>query len=183
VGARLFVDLTQLLGVLRHDANTVRADYVATHGYKWLLCPRGTAWLVTRADRLAELRPLAPHWHSTSLPRGYFGGPAKLANDASRCDASPAWFSWSGACAALEVHGGLDPAAVEAYSVGLAERLADDATEAGLRRMSSAESPILVFGIEEPERVGRELATLRTSRPRARHCARRSVDQRREKRR
>lgn len=93
MGARLFVNLTQSLGALRFDPAEVRPDYFATHGYKWLLCPRGAAWLVTRPDRVDELEPLAPSWKSTAPPHGYFGGPADLAPDAGRCDASPAWFS------------------------------------------------------------------------------------------
>jgi selenocysteine lyase/cysteine desulfurase len=93
VGARLFVNPTQSLGALRFDAEAVRPDYLAVHGYKWLLCPRGAAWLATRPDRLEELRPLAPSWTSTGPPHGWFGGPLRLAGDATRCDASPAWFS------------------------------------------------------------------------------------------
>jgi selenocysteine lyase/cysteine desulfurase len=65
VGARLFVNLTQSLGALRFDAEAVRPDYLAVHGYRWLLCPRDAAWLATRPDRLEELRPLAPSWTST----------------------------------------------------------------------------------------------------------------------
>src|SRR5437867_2203443 len=47
----------RFIGVIHHDPDVVRSDYVAVHGYKWLLCPRGAAWLVTRPDRLAELKP------------------------------------------------------------------------------------------------------------------------------
>src|SRR5215469_8188277 len=59
VGARLFVDLTQSLGVLHPDLAAVRPDYLAVHGYKWLLCPRGAAWLVTPHHN--ELHPLMPN--------------------------------------------------------------------------------------------------------------------------
>jgi selenocysteine lyase/cysteine desulfurase len=76
VGARLFVDATQSLGVLRPDLATVRPDYLAVHGYKWLLCPRGAAWLVTPHHN--ELRPLLPSWKSTA-DGGYFGGPLQPA--------------------------------------------------------------------------------------------------------
>ncbi|MFF8958145.1 aminotransferase class V-fold PLP-dependent enzyme [Streptomyces sp. NPDC014894] len=38
VGARLFVDATQSAGVLSLP-DSVRPDYIAVHGYKWLLCP------------------------------------------------------------------------------------------------------------------------------------------------
>lgn len=136
VGARLFVNLTQSLGVLRFDP-AVNPDYLAVHGYKWMLCPRGAAWLVTRPDRIGELRPLAPSWRSTSAPYGYFG-PADLAGDAGRFDASPAWFSWVGAVHALRLLGALDAAEVERHCLGLAARLTERAQEIGLRRVTDA---------------------------------------------
>ena len=101
----------------------MQPDYLAVHGYKWLLCPRGAAWLVTRDDRVGELRPLAPNWRSAGPPYGYFGLPMRLAGDAARCDASPAWFSWVGACAALRLLGSLDAGRVERHCLGLAARL------------------------------------------------------------
>lgn len=121
VGARLFVDVTQSLGALDVDIAALDADYVAVHGYKWLLCPRSTAWLVSRADRLAELSPLMPGWKSTNPPFGYFGSVDELPATASRLDASPAWFSWIGAEAALAVMARLDRAAVHTHCVSLAQ--------------------------------------------------------------
>jgi selenocysteine lyase/cysteine desulfurase len=50
---------TQSVGILALP-DGVRPDFVAVHGYKWLLCPRGAAWLYVRPDRLSELAPLAP---------------------------------------------------------------------------------------------------------------------------
>ncbi|WP_033295833.1 aminotransferase class V-fold PLP-dependent enzyme [Amycolatopsis jejuensis] len=147
VGARLFVNLTQSLGALRFDLDAVRPDYLAVHGYKWLLCPRGTAWLVARPDRVDELVPLAPGWKSTEPPHGYFGGPLELATGASRCDASPAWFSWIGACAALQVHAALDPVQVEQHVLGLASAMVAEASALGLRRVTEGPlSQIVVLG-------------------------------------
>lgn len=131
VGARLFVDCTQAFGALATDYAALGADYVAFHGYKWLLCPRGTAALVTRPDRAGELVPLAPGWKSTALPHGYFGGPDKLATSAMRLDSSPAWFSWIGACAALKIHAGLDREQVEKHICTLVQRFVDSARNLG----------------------------------------------------
>ncbi|GAA2070293.1 aminotransferase class V-fold PLP-dependent enzyme [Actinomadura alba] len=157
VGARLFVDLTQSLGALRFDAATIRPDYFAVHGYKWMLCPRGAAWLVTRPDRLDELRPLAPSWRSTSPPYGYFGA-AGLATDAGRCDASPAWFSWIGACEALRLLGSLDAGDVERHCVGLARQLTEQARGLGLRRVvDGPDSHIAVFHTDQAERIAGRL--------------------------
>ncbi|WP_242613871.1 aminotransferase class V-fold PLP-dependent enzyme [Actinomadura roseirufa] len=161
VGARLFVNLTQSFGALRFSMDAVRPDYMAVHGYKWMLCPRGAAWLVTRPDRLdgdAPLTPLAPSWKSGPLPHGYFGGPLNLAEDAARCDASPAWFSWVGACAALGLLGRLDAAAVERHVLGLAARLTEGAAALGLRRVHDGPpSHIVVLAVDGAERIAERL--------------------------
>lgn len=158
VGARLFVDLTQSLGALRFDADRIRADYFAAHGYKWLLCPRGAAWLVTRPDRIDELRPLAPNWKSTGPPYGYFGGPVDLAVDAARCDASPAWFSWVGAAAALRLLGSLDAGHVERHCLGLAQTMTEQARAIGLHRVTDGPaSHIAVFHTDQAERISDRL--------------------------
>ncbi|MEU7895812.1 aminotransferase class V-fold PLP-dependent enzyme [Nonomuraea sp. NPDC049152] len=143
VGARLFVNLTQSLGALHFDAARIRPDYFAVHGYKWMLCPRGAAWLVTRPDRLDGLRALAPGWKSTSPPHGYFG-PADLAPDAARCDASPAWFSWVGAIPALRLLGSLDAERVERHCLALAGELTERAEAAGLRRVTDGPASHIV---------------------------------------
>src|SRR6266498_852829 len=157
-GARLFVDLTQSLGALRFDGDAARPDYLAVHGYKWLLCPRGAAWLATRPDRVEELRPLAPSWKSTGPPYGYFGGPMRVAGDAARCDSSPAWFSWVGACAALRLLGELDPDQVEQHCLDLATRFASQAATMGLRRVANGPpSQIVVLGTANAERIAGRL--------------------------
>jgi selenocysteine lyase/cysteine desulfurase len=156
VGARLFLDLTQSLGALRYDP-AIEPDYLAVHGYKWMLCPRGAAWLATRSDRVGELRPLAPSWRSTSPPYGYFG-PAELAEDAARCDASPAWFSWVGAVAALRLLGELDAAEVERHCLALARALTEGARERGLRRVTDGPaSQIVVLATDEADRAAGRL--------------------------
>jgi selenocysteine lyase/cysteine desulfurase len=76
VGARIFADDMQSLGVLSVGLAASLPDYLAVHGYKWLLCPRGAAWLVTR--HYGELRPLMPSWKSAA-DGGYFGGSLRLA--------------------------------------------------------------------------------------------------------
>ena len=158
VGARLFVNLTQSLGALRFDASKIRPDYFAAHGYKWLLCPRGAAWLVTRPDRIDELQPLTPSWKSTGPPHGYFGGPADLAADAGRCDASPAWFSWIGAAQALQLFGSLDTSHVERHCLGLAQTMTEQAQAIGLHRVTDGPaSHIAVFHTDQAERIAERL--------------------------
>jgi selenocysteine lyase/cysteine desulfurase len=161
VGARLFVDATQSLGVLHADMARIRPDYLAVHGYKWLLCPRGAAWLVAAAHRIDELVPLMPSWKSTDPPHGFFGGSFAPARTAARCDTSPAWLSWLGAIPALELIRGLPGARVEEHCTGLAAQFHDGATEAGAVMVTGrGESHIAVAEVCDPQAVRARLRQL-----------------------
>lgn len=136
-GVRLLVDLTQSLGVLNHDLARLAADFTLVHGYKWLLSPRGAAWMVTQSDRIGELRPLLPSWKSTPRPHGYFGGPYNLPAVAGSLDTSPAWFSWLGSIAALNLLASLDRGHVEDHCVDLAQRWLAGAVDLGYAPVST----------------------------------------------
>ena len=56
------VDATQAVGWLPLDAG--RFDVVAAHGYKWLLSPRGTAYMTIRLERLAGVLPNTAGWYA-----------------------------------------------------------------------------------------------------------------------
>lgn len=144
-GTRLFVDASQSQGVLRIDFGRLRPDFVAVHGYKWMLCPRGAAWLVVREDRAAELSALAPSWHSDP-EHGYFGGALRPQPGAARCDTSAGWLPWIGADAALDVHRALDPEDVERHCLRLAAAFSQAARELGYRPVArGAASHIVVL--------------------------------------
>jgi selenocysteine lyase/cysteine desulfurase len=148
VGARFFVNLPQTLGALRFDVDRAAADYVAAHGYKWLLGPRAAAWLWVRPQRLNELRPLAPNWKSVAEPYAdYYGGPMELSPGTRRLDASLAWFSWPGARAALELLASLDAAAVEARCLELAAAFRAEAANRGFT-LSPQEVPSQVLSVQ-----------------------------------
>lgn len=154
VGARFFVNLTQSLGALRFDAAGCRADYVAAHGYKWLLAPRGTTWLWVRPERLPELRPLSPGWKSVEAPfADFYGGPLAPAAGARRLDASLAWFPWVGARAALELLAAFDAGAIEARCLSLARSFREAASERGFR-LAPAEVPSQTAAISVPDPEG-----------------------------
>ena len=95
-GALVVVDATQAAGWLPVDARD--ADLLVCAAYKWLLAPRGAAFMVV-GERLAErLEPVMANWWATADYRnGYYGPPLRLAETARRFDISPAWFSWVGA--------------------------------------------------------------------------------------
>ena len=121
-GAQVLLDTTQSCGWLPLDCSQV--DYVVCGAYKWLLAPRGTAFLAVRPDRLDGLRPLAAGWYAGDDPwTSIYGLPLRLAADARRLDLSPAWFCWVGAAESLELLAGLDLSAVHAHDVGLADLL------------------------------------------------------------
>jgi selenocysteine lyase/cysteine desulfurase len=144
-GVRVFANLTQTAGVLRHDFAADRPDYLAGHCYKWLLAPRGTGFLSVRPELLEELRPLTPSWRTPAEPyRRFFGGPLEAAADASKLDAPPAWLSWIGARAGLELTAGLDAAAVDAHCLALAAAYAAELPRLGLRPVASSLSQIVV---------------------------------------
>lgn len=144
-GAEVFVNLTQSLGVLRRDLSELDADYIAAHGYKWLLCPRGAAWLVADPGRHASLTPLAPSW-KTGADHGLFGTPLTHSPTASRWDTSPAWFSWIGAQEAIRLLTALDAREVERYCTTLASEFVSRAVELGYSTPNNgAQSHIVVL--------------------------------------
>ena len=159
VGARLFVDGCQSLGALRLDVDSAGVDFVAAHGYKWLLAPRGAAWLWVRPERLAEVAPLAPNWKSIPDPyTEYYGGPLTLATTARKLDAPLAWFSWPGAHTALELLTGLDPVAVERRCLDLAATFREEAIGRGFDLVPQDEpSQIQGISLSDPRGVRERL--------------------------
>lgn len=121
VDARVFINVTQSYGVLKLDLDALDPDYVAAHAYKWMLAPRGCAWLYARADRLAELNPIAPGWHSVDDPRSDYNGSRPLSAQARRLDGPLPWLPWIGGSAALDLLLEQDPGEVETQALGLAE--------------------------------------------------------------
>ena len=99
-GVDVLVDLTQAAGWLPVDAG--RFAYTVCGAYKWLLSPRGTAFLTVREDRLPAITPGQAGWYAGRRPwESIYGLPLRLADDARRLDVSPAWFSWVGTHASM----------------------------------------------------------------------------------
>ena len=125
-GTTVVLDATQSLGWL--PVGLSFADAVVCAGYKWLLCPRGVAWLAIGPEFLTELIPHEACWYAGGDVWGsIYGLPLRLAESARRFDTSPVWFSQIGAAAVLPWLAGLDRHAVREHCVGLA-----DAVRAGL---------------------------------------------------
>jgi selenocysteine lyase/cysteine desulfurase len=121
-GVRICVDTTQSSGWLPLDCG--RFDYTACAGYKWLLGPRGTAFLTISRERRAELTPLAAGWYAgEDVHASYYGAPLRLARDARRFDLSPAWLSWVGHAPALELLADVGIETIHAHDLRMADRL------------------------------------------------------------
>jgi len=119
-GTEVLLDTTQSCGWLPIDCS--RVDYAVCGAYKWLLAPRGTAFLSIRPDRIEAVMPHAANWYAGGDIWGsIYGTPLRLAADARRFDISPAWLCWAGAAPSLELVASLDPEAVRANDVGLAD--------------------------------------------------------------
>jgi selenocysteine lyase/cysteine desulfurase len=118
---RLLVDVTQAAGWLPVDAG--RVDYLVGAGYKWLLAPRGTCFFVARPEAAADLVPHSAGWYAgDDRWDSIYGGPLRLADGLRRFDVSPAWHSWVGQAAALDLLLEVGPEALHAHAVGLADR-------------------------------------------------------------
>jgi selenocysteine lyase/cysteine desulfurase len=121
-GALTIVDATQACGWLPLADQPF--DALACAAYKWLMSPRGTAFLAVRGELSSRLKPLHAGWYAGEDPHAtYYGPPLRLAASARRLDTSPAWFSWVGTQPALELIELIGPPAIERHDVALANRL------------------------------------------------------------
>lgn len=120
-GTRVLLDTTQAVGWL-----PVRAadwDVTVCSGYKWLLNPRGTAYLTVAPALWDALVPTGAGWYAgQDRWSSIYGSPLRLARDARRFDTSPAWFSWAGAAPALELLNDVGAETLHQHAVGLARR-------------------------------------------------------------
>jgi selenocysteine lyase/cysteine desulfurase len=117
------IDVSQALGW--KNVEVPWADVAVAASYKWLLGPRGAAWMSLSERMFGVLVPHAanPFAGEGNLWSSLYGLPLRLADDARRFDFSPVWFSVLGAGLALPWLASLDRTAVEAHTVGLANRL------------------------------------------------------------
>lgn len=120
-GAQLLVDATQAAGWLPVDAN--RFDYMVVSAYKWLLSPRGTAFMTFGQNAELTMTPSYAGWYAGEDPwKSTYGTPLRLADSARRFDVSPAWLSWIGTVPALELISDIGIDVIHRHDVGLASR-------------------------------------------------------------
>jgi selenocysteine lyase/cysteine desulfurase len=144
-GARTYVDATQAVGWLPLDAS--RFDFVAVAAYKWLLAPRGAAFMTARREGLEEVPPIAAGWYAGEDRWGsLYGQELPLATDARRLDVSPAWLSWVAAAPSLALLEQVGVEAIHAHDVALANRFRSGV---GMERSNSAIVATSIAGAAE----------------------------------
>ena len=113
------VDASQAIGWLPVDGGTF--DVVVAHAYKWMMSPRGTAFMAISPDRVQAVVPHAAGWYAGEDPLAtFFGAPLRLADSARRLDTSPAWFMWVATAAALATIERIGVASIHEHDLALA---------------------------------------------------------------
>jgi selenocysteine lyase/cysteine desulfurase len=119
-GAKTLVDATQAAGWLPIAAG--RFDYMVVSAYKWLLCPRGTAFMSLGPRHDREMLPILAGWYAGDDPwKSVYGTPLRLADSARRFDVSPAWLPWMGSVPALETVASRGVEAIYRHNTALAD--------------------------------------------------------------
>jgi selenocysteine lyase/cysteine desulfurase len=149
VDAVTICDATQGLGWLPVDAG--RFDVLVCSAYKWLMSPRGTAFLTVSERLLDDVVPHSAGWYSgEDVHTSYFGPPLRLASSARRLDVSPAWFSWVGTQPALELIEEIGVQAIHEHDLALANRF-----RAGMGMEASDSAIVSVDVPDAAERLAR----------------------------
>ncbi len=116
------LDTTHAYGWLPIDAS--RFDITICAAYKWLLSPRGTAFMTVRPEHLDWIRPLSAGWYAgADIWSSIYDGPLRLAANARRFDVSPAWLCWVGTAPALELINRVGVGAIHEHNLRLANRV------------------------------------------------------------
>ncbi|MFJ6813630.1 aminotransferase class V-fold PLP-dependent enzyme [Streptomyces avermitilis] len=140
-GARTYIDASQATGWLQIDADAY--DYVSSVAFKWLVCPRGVAFLVVPED-LGGLTPLFAGWVAGQAPWDSCYGPVEeLAHSARRFDESPALFSYAGARHSLALIEELGVENVRAHDLALADRFRTGLASLGHEPVPAPHAPIV----------------------------------------
>jgi selenocysteine lyase/cysteine desulfurase len=148
-GTRIFLDATQAVGTYPVDLAGV--DYLAAHGYKWLLCPRGLAFFYVSPERRAEIQAWTGGWKSRPDPYEDYYGLPELTKDARRLDVSLPWFAAAGGRASLELFADLGMGRIATHNLGLARALTADLG------LPEPESPIVRLHVEDAESAAERL--------------------------
>lgn len=155
-GTKLYVDATHSIPFVSVREHLADIDFLACHGYKHLLSPRGAGFFVVRQDRIDELIPYLSNWYAGE-PRyqAHYGHGKELSlqSTARRFDVSLAWHTWVGAAQSLAL-------LVKWQNEGIFE-----GTWANVRRLATAlelpepQSSVITFKVDNADAVEKALVT------------------------
>ncbi|MGW8888954.1 aminotransferase class V-fold PLP-dependent enzyme [Streptomyces sp. NPDC055749] len=151
-GARTLLDASQSAGWLPLDAGTY--DYTVTGAFKFLLCPRGTSFLTVTEEAQETLPPLFAGMAAAEDPWGStYGAVTRLAPDARRFDAPPAFLSYHGAERSLALLREVGVDAIHAHVTAIADRFRSGLAGLGHDVVPSGSAIVAVPGLgdREPE--------------------------------
>jgi selenocysteine lyase/cysteine desulfurase len=160
-GTRTLVDATQAAGWL--PLRAADFDVTVTSAYKWLLAPRGSAFMTIRPEVAADVVPVAANWYAgADRWSSIYGTPLRLAEDARRFDVSPAWHVWEGTAPAVRLLADLGADTLHRHALGLANAFRrevalpeSDSAIASLQLLPGAEERVHAAGIKAAMRDGR----------------------------
>ena len=148
--AWLAVDATQSCGALELPIDL--CDFVFVAAYKWLLAPRGSAFLYARPELVEDFAPLAPGWKTPENPyEGYYGPPLEVSPSASRFDISISWSVVRATAVAIDYLRTLGVDRIERRVTSLGERFRQGCRELGLRLPFGDENASQIVGLSVPD--------------------------------
>ena len=155
-GPPVLLDGAQGLGAVALDVRALGCDFYAASGQKWLCGPIGSGYLYVRSDRIGELSPIAPGYHSLAGPEHALE--LDLKAGAARFDtAFPGSHHAAWALASMDVLANARWEYVLARGPELASRLAEDLARRGLTVAPRGASTLVSWEAADPEAECRRL--------------------------
>lgn len=164
-GVLFYVDATQALGALTLNVADVKADMLAVHGYKWLLCPNGAAFFYVSPELREQLEPNVVGWRSHEDWRNvnelHHGAPVFVDSAEKYEGGMPAFPCLYAMDAALAEFLAIGPQLIEQRVLELAALLAGRLEELGGVEVLHRNSPIVAARMADhpdPGALARHLA-------------------------
>ena len=137
-GAMVLVDGYQSAGIIPVDVAALGVDFFTGGCLKWLCGGPGTAFLYTRPDRAAALRPRFTGWFSHRAPFAFDIADGELRDDAMRMmNGTPAIPAYYAALPGLEIIATVGVDRIRAHSRRLTARLFELADAHGFPSIAS----------------------------------------------
>ncbi|HEY7285412.1 MAG TPA: aminotransferase class V-fold PLP-dependent enzyme [Vicinamibacterales bacterium] len=141
VGATTILDTYQSAGIIPLDVTALGADIVVGGCLKWLCGGPGNAFMYTRPDRLAELKPSFTGWLSRRQPFAFEADDDGRRDDAMRMmNGTPSIPAYYAALAGLEIIEEVGVARIRAHSMELTAHLLALVDRNGFKSVASRDA-------------------------------------------